>query len=313
MIESSRDLRDVCAVVGTGHSRLGRVPGVSSLDLLVEAMRNAIADAGLKVTDIDGIVCRGPDESYTHHQQIGARLGINARFSTSLDNGGASQILAVALATMAIKAGLATTVICGFGRDSWSRTHSSKEANVRNETRPASQLPREFGPEYGYFGAVAAHAFGATRHMHLYGTTRDQFGEIAVAFREHALRNPDAQMKAPLSIAQYHEAPPVVAPFGLYDCSLRSDAAGAVIVTSRERARDLRQPAVSIRGFGSFNNLRGWFADDNMVTTAAKNSGAAAYRMAGVGPDDVDTAQVYDCFTYMVLAQLEDYGFCQKG
>jgi len=313
MIESSRELRDVCAVVGTGHSRLGRVPGVSSLDLLVEAMRNAIADAGLKVTDIDGIICRGPDESYTHHQQIGASLGINARFSTSLDNGGASQILAVSLATMAIKAGLATTVICGFGRDSWSRTHSSKEANVRNETRPASKLPREFGPEYGYFGAVAAHAFGATRHMHLYGTTREQFGEIAVAFREHALRNPDAQMKTPLSIAQYHEAPPVVAPFGLYDCSLRSDAAGAVIVTSRERARDLRQPAVSIRGFGSFNNLRGWFADDNMVTTAAKNSGAAAYRMAGVGPDDVDTAQLYDCFTYMVLAQLEDYGFCRKG
>ena len=100
---------------------------------------------------------------------------------------------------MAIKAGLATTVICGYGRDSWSRTHSSKEANVRNETRPDSQLAQEFGPEYGYFGAVAAHAFGATRHMHLYGTTRDQFGEIAVAFREHALRNPDAQMKKPLT------------------------------------------------------------------------------------------------------------------
>jgi acetyl-CoA acetyltransferase len=313
MIESSRELRDVCAVVGAGHSRLGRVPGVSSLDLLVEAMRNAIADAGLKAADIDGIVCRGPDESYCHHQQVGERLGINARFATSLDNGGASQILAVALATMAIKAGLATTVICGFGRDSWSRTHSSKEANVRNETRPDSQLAQEFGPEYGYFGAVAAHAFGATRHMHLYGTTREQFGQIAVAFREHALRNPDAQMKKPLSIAEYHDAPPVVAPFGLYDCSLRSDAAGAVIVTSRERARDLRQPPVSIKGFGSFNNLRGWFADDNMVTTAAKNSGAEAYRMAGIGPDDVDTAQIYDCFTYMVLTQLEDYGFCKKG
>jgi acetyl-CoA acetyltransferase len=219
----------------------------------------------------------------------------------------------VALATMAIKAGMASTVIIGFGRDSWSRTHSSKEANLRNETRPDSQLAQEFGPEYGYFGAVAAHAFGATRHMHLYGTTRDHFGAIAVAFREHALRNPQAQMKKSLTMAQYHEAAPVVAPFGLLDCSLRSDAAGAVIVTSRERARDLRQPPVSIKGFGSFNNLRGWFADDNMVTTAAKNSGAAAYRMAGLGPDDVDTAQVYDCFTYMVLTQLEDYGFCKKG
>src|SRR5580658_389703 len=221
MIEPSRELRDVCAIVGTGHSRLGRVPGVSSLDLLVEAMHNAIIDASLKVTDIDGIICRGPDESYAHHQQIGARLGINAHFSTTLDNGGASQILGVALATMAIKAGMASTVIVGFGRDSWSRTHSSKEANVRNETRPDSLLAHEFGPEYGHFGAVA------------------------VAFREYALRNPDAQMKKPLTMAQYHESPPVVAPFGMLDCSLRSDAAGAVIVTSRERARDLRQPPVS--------------------------------------------------------------------
>ena len=249
MIEPSRELRDVCAIVGAGNSRLGRVPGVSSLDLLVEAMRNAVADAGLKVSDIDGIVCRGPDESYCHHQRVGERLGINARFSTTLDNGGASQIMSVALASMAIKAGLASTVICGYGRDAWSRTHSSEEARVRNETRPESLRAQEFGPEYGYFGAVAAHAFGATRHMHLYGTTRDHFGEVAVAFREHALRNPDAQMKKPLSIATYHEAPPIVAPFGLFDCSLRSDAAGAVIVTSRERARDLRQPPVSIKGF----------------------------------------------------------------
>jgi acetyl-CoA acetyltransferase len=120
-------------------------------------------------------------------------------------------------------------------------------------------------------------------------------------------------MKKPLSIVQYHAAPQVVSPFGLYDCSLRSDAAGAVIVTSRERARDLRQPPVLIKGFGSFNNLRGWFNDDNMVVTSAKNSGATAYRMAGLGPDDVDTAQIYDCFTYMVLTQLEDYGFCKKG
>jgi acetyl-CoA acetyltransferase len=313
MIEPSRELRDVCAIVGAGHSRLGQVPGVSSLDLLVEAMRNAIVDAGIDKAEIDGIICRGPDEAYSHHQLIGERLGINVRFSTSLDNGGASQILSVVLATMAIKAGLASTVICGYGRDTWSRTHKSEEARVRNETRPDSQLAKEFGPEYGYFGAVAAHAFGATRHMHLYGTTRDDFGEVAVACREHALRNPDAMMKKPLSIEQYRQGRMVVAPFGLYDCSLRSDGAGAVIVTSRERARDLRQPPVLIKGFGTFNNLRGWFADDNMVETAAKKSGETAYAMAGLGPEDVDTAQIYDCFTYMVLTQLEDYGFCKKG
>ena len=312
-IEPSKDLRDTCAIVGIGNSRLGKVPGVSSVDLLVEAMSNALDDAGLKPSDIDGVICRGPDDSYSHHQVIGSRLGVNARFSTTMDNGGASQILSVALATMAIKAGLATTVICGYGRDAWSRTHATEEARVRNETRPASQRPREFGPEYGYFGAVAAHAFGAQRHMHLYGTTRDQFAEIAVAFREHALRNPQAQMKKPLTFDDYREARLIVSPFGLFDCSLRSDAAGSVIVTSKERARDMKQPPVMIKGFGSHNNLRGWFNDDNMVVTAAKKSGETAYKMAGLGPDDVDTAQIYDCFTYMVLTQLEDYGFCKKG
>jgi acetyl-CoA acetyltransferase len=312
-LNAARELRDYCSVVGTATSRLGRVPGVSSLDLLVEAIRNAVDDAGLKASDIDGVICRGPDESYSHHQVVAERLGINARFSTTLTNGGASQILGIAIATMAIRFGLAKTIVCGFGRDTWSRTHATEEARVRNETRPASQRPREFGPEYGYFGATAAHAFGATRHMHLYGTTRDDFGAIATAFREHALRNPDAQMKKPLSMEDYHAGRMIVAPFGMYDCSLRSDAAGAVIVTRSDGAKDMRRPPVLIKGFGTFNNTRGWFNDDNMVVTAAKQSGEAAYRMAGLGPSDVDTAQIYDCFTYMVLTQLEDYGFCKKG
>ncbi|MBX9741509.1 MAG: hypothetical protein K2X62_15650, partial [Beijerinckiaceae bacterium] len=211
-MEPSAELRDYCAIVGTATSRLGKVPGVSSLDLLVEAIRNAIDDAGLKASDIDGVICRGPDESYSHHQLVGERLGINTRFSTTLTNGGASQILAIGIAVMAIRFGLARTIVCGFGRDTWSRTHATEEARVRNETRPASQRPREFGPEYGYFGATAAHAFGATRHMHLYGTTRNDFGAIATAFREHALRNPDAQMKKPLSMEDYHAGRMIVAP-----------------------------------------------------------------------------------------------------
>ena len=313
MIEPSSDLRDTCAIVGVGNSRLGKVPDVSSLDLIVEAMRNAIAESGVKVSDIDGVICRGPDEIYSHHQMVGERLGVNARFSTTVTNGGASQILSIALAVMAIRHGLATTVICGYGRDAWSRTHKSEAVRQRNETRPASQLPREFGPEYGYYGAAATHAFGATRHMHLYGTTKDHFGRIAVDFREHALRNPEAQMKKPLSMEEYHNQRSIVRPFGLFDCSLRSDAAGAMIVTSRARARDLKQPPVLIKGFGTHNNLKGWFADDNMVVTAARQAGETAYRMAGLGPKDIDTAQIYDCFTYMVLTQLEDYGFCKKG
>ena len=313
MIAADRSLRDRCAIVGAGNSRLGQVPGVSSLDLTIEAIANALDDAGLKPNDVDGIICRGPDESYSHHQLVGERLGLNVRFSTSLDNGGASQILSVMLAAMAIEAGLATTVVCGYGRDAWSRTHRSEETRVKQRTRPESQYAQEFGPEYGYFGAPAAHAFGAQRHMHEFGTTREQFAEVAIACREHALKNPDAQMRKPLTREEYFKARLIVSPFGLYDCSLRSDGAGAVIVTSAERARNLRARPVLIKGFGSFNNLTGWFADDNMIRTAAQESGEIAYRMAGLGANDVSTAQLYDCFTYMVVVQLEDYGFCKKG
>ncbi len=312
-VEPSTRFRDCCAIAGAGTSTLGKVPGVSALGLLDQAIAAALDDAGLTTKDIDGIICRGPDEIYTFHQVVGQRLGIDAKFSTTLTNGGASQVMGVALAAMAIEAGLASTIIVGYGRDNWSRVHANKDSHMRSSGRPEQMVGAEFGPELGLFGAVAAHAFGATRHMYDYGTTRDHFGHIAVAFREHALRNPDAVMKKQLSLDDYHTGRMIVAPFGLYDCSLQTDAAGAVIVTTTERARDLKQKPVVIKGFGTFNNLSGWGSNDNLTHTGAIEAGKAAYKMAGVGPADIDFAQLYDCFTYMVLVQLEDYGFCSKG
>lgn len=305
-------LRDKYAIVGTGKSRLGRV-GLNSLALLEEAIKNALNDAGLTNRDIDGVVVRGPDDIYCHHQLVATRLGIDVGFSTSLDNGGASQILAIILAVMAMEAGLASTIVCGYGRDSWTRTHSDGRGHAQNDLIPAAQRSREHGPEFGHFGAVSQHAFGARRHMFEYGTTRKDFAAIATAFREHALRNPDAVMKKPLTIDDYFKARLVVDPFGLFDCSLNSDGAGAVVVTSTERARSLRQKPVLIKGFATHNNTKGWIEEDHMLSTGAVESGARAFKMAGVGPKEVDTAQIYDCFTYMVLTQLEDYGFCKKG
>ncbi len=314
MIKPNPALRDKYAIVGAGTSRLGKVPGVGALGLLEEAIVNALDDAGLKSKDVDGLLLRGPDDIYTFHQVAGERLGIDASFSTTTANGGASQILSVILGVMAIEAGLASVVVCGFARDAWSRSHASEERRMRSATRSDEMDAQEFGPEYGLFGAPAMHAFGARRHMHEFGTTREQFGAISLAFREHAQRNPQAQMHGrPLTMEDYLAARMIVEPFCLLDCSLRSDGAGAVIVTSAERARDLRQKPVSIKGFGTHNNLSGWFMDDNMTRTAAGPSGARAYAMAGLGPGEIDCAQIYDCFTYMVLAQLEDYGFCKKG
>jgi len=306
-------LRDRYAIVGIGQSRLGQVSDRSALGLLTDAMAGAVEDAGLEKKDVDAIVCRGPDDIYTHHQRIGELLGIDAAFSTTVDNGGASQILSVILAVLAIDAGLCEVALCGYGRDSWSRTHRSAAARQAVQLVPADQEPAEFEHEFGLFGAVAMHAFGARRHMDLYGTSKEQMGEVATAFRGHAARNPCAQVREPLSLGQYLSGRPIVDPFNVYDCSLVTDGAGAVVVTSVDRARDLPHPPVLIRGFGTFNNLRGWFFDDHMVCTAAVQSGQRAYAMAGLGPPDVDTVQIYDCFTSMVITQLEDYGFCPKG
>ena len=305
-------MRDKCAIVGTGHSRLGQV-GANPLGLLEEAIKSALDEAGLTNKDVDGLVVRGPDDVYTHHQLVARRLGIDTAFGTTVDNGGASQILSVIVAVMAIEAGLATTVVCGYGRDGWSRTHAKGVGVQQNQLVPAGQRPREHGPEFGHFGAAAQHAFGARRHMYEYGTTRDDFAAIAIAIREHALRNPDAAMKKPMTLDDYFKARMIVEPFGLFDCSLNSDGAGAVVVTTTERAKSLRQRPVLIKGFATHNNSKGWLAEDHMVTTSALKSGERAFRMAGLGPNDVDTAQIYDAFTYMVLTQLEDYGFCKKG
>ncbi len=313
MPRAEQRLQDRYAIAGVGQSRIGKVPGASALGLLAEAMKNAVEDAGLGKQDVNAIICRGPDDVYTHHQRVGELLGIDASFSTTLDNGGASQILSVILAVLAIDAGLCDVALCGYGRDSWSRTHRSEREKMAVQLVPAGQERAEFRDEFGLFGATGMHAFGARRHMALYGTTKEHMGAVAVSFREHAMRTPHAQMREPLTMDTYREGRPIVDPFNVYDCSLVTDGAGAVLVTSLERARDLRKPPVLISGFGTFNNLRGWFYDEHMVDTAARRSAEKAYAMAGVGPKDIDTAQLYDCYTYMVITQLEDYGFCPKG
>ncbi len=169
-------LRDKYAIVGVGQSPIGEVPEMDSLSLLAVAMKAAIEDAGLTNKDIDGLITRGPDDVYTHHQHMGRILGINPRFSASLASGGASQCAAVAMAAMAIEAGMCETVVTGYGRNTWSRTRKrgTRQGSEHGLFLPGE--PQEFAPEFGLFGATAMHAFGCRRHMHLYGTTKDHVG-----------------------------------------------------------------------------------------------------------------------------------------
>ena len=305
-------LRGKYAIVGVGQTRVGDHQGASALALLAEAMVDAVAEAGLKKSDIDGLITRGSDSHYTHHQLMGELLGLDADFSTSPTNGGASPCLSVITACMAIEAGLCETVLCGYGLDMYSATRRGDKKMAVEIVSP-DHLPKEFRLEYGYFGEVATYALGVQRHMHRYGTTKRQLGAIAVALRAHAARNPLAQMKKPITLDDYLAARPIVDPLGLLDCAPLSDGAGAMVVTTAERARDLARHPAYILGFGTANNTRGWKWDDHMLHSAAGRSGNHAYQMAGVGPKDIDTAQLYDCFTYEFLTQLPSYGYCADG
>ena len=297
-------LKDRYAIVGIGQSRIGKVQELSDYGLQLTAVKNALDDAGLKKQDIDGLITHSHllGAVRVHHQRVAERLGINTDFGLSVSSGGATSGLMVQVAIAAIEAGFCTTVLCLHGDK--GRTRRAEDVH---ETVP------EYAPEYGMFGATAQHALGATRHMHDYGTTHDQLGAIAVAFRKHASLNPGAQIRDPITLEDYHRSRWVVWPFHLLDCCLVSDGAAALIVTSAERARNLRQPPVYVMGMGRANNSRGWIYGDHMIELAAKESGAKAFRMAGVTPADIDTAQIYDSYTYIVLATLEDYGFCKKG
>ena len=159
----SSNLRGKYAIVGVGQSPIGQVPNLSAIGLFAVAAKNAIEDAGLKKSDIDGLITRGPDDVYCHHQRVGQALGMNVSFSTTTDNGGASQVLGVAMACMAIEAGLCYTVVIGMGRDTWSRTHRSATAKRQVLRGDESMSSREFGPEFGQFGAPVNYAISARR------------------------------------------------------------------------------------------------------------------------------------------------------
>ena len=302
----STNIGDKTTIAGVGQTKMGTHPGRSHFSLVAEAAKLAIEDAGLKHDEVDGVLTLAPNSEpiYTHHTYLAQWLGINERFGTTMSNGGATCSAMVMVAAMAVEAGLCNAVVCAF---------ADNPNSGRGRRTGGAQSEGQFGPEFGFFAPASIHALAARRHMHEYGTTQEQLGSIAVQFRKHAARNPMAQMQKPITLEDYLNSRWVVDPFKLLDCCLVSDGGGAVVVTSAERARSLRHPPAYIRGFGQGHNTKGFFAENNMVELGAREAAATAFKMAGLEPKDIDTAQLYDCFTIVPLITLEDYGFCQKG
>ncbi len=295
--------RGACAIVGVAESDLGEVAaGLSPLDLMGQAARRALDDAGLSLREVDGLFAT-TSQSRMPTLALAEYLGIRPRYHDGTNIGGCSFMSMVAHAQAAIAAGLCEVALITYG----STQRSLGRATVAAPDTNPYEAP--YRPLY----TASSYALAASRHMHEYGTTREQLAQIAVAARQWALLNPKAWEKEPLTVDDVLRARMVSTPLTVRDCCLVTDGGGALIVTSAARARTLKAKPAYVLGTGE--DL-GHYSISNMpdlTVTGAVRSGAAAYAMAGMSPRDIDVVQVYDAFTITTLLFLEDLGFCPKG
>ncbi|WP_158890875.1 thiolase family protein [Amycolatopsis anabasis] len=300
------------AIAGLGLTDVGKIYDRSATDLAARAVRLAVADAGLAVTDLDGLLVT-PGTRGAPRLSLQKVLGLrDLRMLAEIGALGASPAVMIAQAAAAIAAGEASAVACVF-----ADTPLKPKGSGRDAFGAPRSGPKGFAGYHAGIGAITPNLFyalAARRHMVTYGTTSEQLGAIAVAQRAWAANNPVASHREPISLVQHQESPLIVDPLHLLDICLVSNGAAAVIVTSAERARDLARPPVEVLGWAQAHPGQVTHRDSDFgLRTGAATAGPAALRMAGVGVSDVDMVQLYDCYTYTVLVTLEDYGFCPKG
>lgn len=311
--------RDRCAIVGIGTTDYSRNSGRSDLTLATQAALAAIDDAGLQPGDIDGIVrC---DSDTVWHNDLADSLGIeNLTFWSQVGPGGVAPCAMVGQAVAAIMSGQATSVLVFRELNGRSGRRYGQSSQTAARVGGAGTYDEFFAP-YGLLTPGQIFALMGRRHFLDFGTKPEHLGAIALACRARANANPRAQMHDRLlTMDEYLDSRVIADPLRLFDFCLETDGACAVVVTSTERARDLKQPPVLIRAVaqcGVPNPQPGIqfpvLMRESITELPAKNVADVLYRRAGLGPDDIDVAQLYDCFTITVLMQLEDWGFCKKG
>ena len=297
----AHELRAKIAVAGIGYAGLGASPGWSALELMARATHVALDDAGLRLDEIDGLCC-GTFYHFFPTLTAAEYLGIRPSWSNADMVGGSSFQSYVMQAAAAIQAGLCSTVLVAYG----SNAFSTRDLSGLIETPLFERMVQPPIPLAGY-------ALAAARHMFEYGTTRRQLAEVAVAAHKWANLNPDAPDAAELDLDLVATAPTIADPLSRHDCCLVSDGGGALILTSTERARDLRQPPAVVLGAGAAHWHREIAQMPDFTQTAAIDSGRRAYAMAGLSSADIDVLQLYDAFTINPILFLEDLGFCAKG
>ncbi len=311
---------DQAAIVGIGQTEFGKSLGRSELDLALEAILAACDDAGISPRDLDGSVRY--DIETTDEEHLFASLGNpHLRFFAGTGWGGGGSASVLVVATAAIAAGMAEHVLVYRSRARGKRSGygAGKHQGGRYWEKVGSRLAGldQWHVPQGLCSAFQEMAMISMRHRIEYGTTDDQYAEVAVGFRNHAIRNPRAVMRTPMTIDDHHRSRMVSDPLRLFDCNIETDGAVAIVLTSAERARDLRQrPAYVLAGAmaaGSHHiRLSSYYEHGRDVDSSARVA-RELWEKAGVGPADVDAAFFYDFFTSLVIIALEQYGFCRPG
>lgn len=300
MTAAAAQLRDTCAIAGIGLSEFGKVPGVSAMAFTLQASKRAIEDSGIDKNTIDGVLVAFPSQQGEAHgwgSRAAAFLGLTPSYCMTMDAGGATSIGMMQTAVALIGAGMCTTVLCAFG----------------TQNQPQGIMPTLFGSPwaipYGDVGAITFMAHNMRRQMHEHGLTSLDYAHIAVTWRKHAMNNPHAQMRKPMTIDDHQNSRFINEPMRLFDCCLFTDGGGAFVVTSAERAKDLKQTPALISGVGQVHSSEIIHPLDTGHGSGTE-AGERAFAMAGCTPQDISVAQLYDAFTPRVVHDLVHYGFC---
>ena len=304
-------MRPVC-IAGMGETAMGRLEGSTSLGLQAEASRLALVDAGIKPGDVEAVYNLDP---YTQAMSMFAQslleyLGLKPNVAATIDAGGTVTPMTMILnAIAAIGQGYAEVALCTFGENALT----GRPKGVHGLPQGPSLGQEEFEEPFGCIGMVIPYALVAQRHMHRYGTTKEQLGAVAISARQHAAFNPRAQMQKPMTMVDYMSARPIADPFGLLDCSVMSDGAGAVVLTTVERARDLRTTPVRVLGFGGKATHKNVNQMPDLGDLGLKPAGDVALARAGLGIADADFCCIHDAFTISTILGAEALGLCGPG
>jgi acetyl-CoA acetyltransferase len=303
-------------IVGIGETDYCRKPGsgLSQLGVQLQASARAIAEAGLKASEIDGIM---PFPNLGRAEEIAANLGCeNLRYAATIHMGGAAPAASLQAAAAAVNSGMANYVLLPAGWNGYSGARVRQTVSQDISSIPGGAIARDYYLPFGFTAPPQWYSVIARRHMHEFGTRSEQLGAIALTMRKHAQLNPKAVMHGkPMTMDDYLASPMLADPYRFFDCCLETDGGAAVVVTSAERARDLATRPIRILAAAcgqpypadEITNRRDIFKTG--LTIAAPE----AFGKAGLTPSDVDFAMIYDCFTFEVLQQLEEAGFCQRG